>query len=282
MDPFEITLRKSAREEAFPLPADFAGRVFATCASLEEKAVPIRSRAVRRWAVAAAVALAVFVAVPNLSADAAAAMERLPVLGPIVRVITFRNYSYDDDHAHADVSVPRMDAGGSAAASVNADVQAYTDRLIEQFKSDCETLGEGYEGLDVSYRVLTDTDGWFTLRVDALEVQASGYEFSRLYNIDKSTDQVVALSGLFRAGSDWQTALSDEVLRQMNAQMEADPSGGTVYFTEEFTGVAEDQNYYFDSDGNLVLAFDEYAVAPGSMGPVEFTVQRGIYQSCLK
>ena len=281
MDLFDEKLKRQARAESFALPEDYAGRVFALCASLEEKTVKTRSYALRRWAAGIAAALAVFVAVPNLSAPAAAALERVPVLGDIVRVITFRNYTYDDSHAHADVSVPRIEGSGSAAASVNADVQKYTDQLVEQFKTDCAALGEGYEGLDVSYHVVTDSETWFTLRVDALETMASGYEFSRIYNIDKSTDQVVTLADLFRADSGWQKVLSDEVLRQLNEQM-ADPNSGKTYFTDEFTGVPEDQNYYFDPSGELVLAFDEYAVAPGSMGPVEFTVARDVFRSCLR
>jgi len=281
MDLFDETLKKRAQSEAFPLPEDYAGRIFSVCAALEEKTVRVSGRFMRRWAIGVAAALAVFIAVPNLSAPAAAAMERIPVLGDIVRVITFRSYTYDSDHAHADVSVPQIEGSGSAAASVNADVQKYTDELIEQFKADCTELGEAYEGLDVSYRVVTDSDTWFTLRVDALETMASGYEFCKIYNIDKATDQVVRLDGIFREGSDWSQRLSDEVLRQMNEQM-ADTASGKTYFTDEFTGVDAGRNYYFDAGGNLVLAFDEYEIAPGSMGQVEFTIDKSVYQDLLR
>lgn len=278
MDQFDERIRRMAREEAFPLPEDYAGRVFATCAALEEKIVKTKThKTFGRALIGVAAALAVFVAVPNLSAPAAAAMARIPVLGPIVEVITFRRYTHDDGHAHADVSVPEVQGGGSAAASVNADVQQYTDQLIGQFKADCAQLGEAYEGLDVSYRTVTDTEDWFTLRVDALETQASGYQFSKIYNIDKKTDQVVKLDGLFKAGSNWQAVLTDEVKRQMEH-----PPEGETYFAEDFTGVAADRNYYFDADGNLVLAFDEYEVAPGSMGAVEFTIAKSVYQALLK
>ena len=282
MDSFDNYVRQCARQEPFSLPEDYAGRVFAACASLQEKTVTIRSRQnLRRWIAGAAAALAIFVAVPNVSPTAAAAMENIPVLGTVVKVITFRNYVYDDDHSHADVAVPRLEEQGSAAASVNQDVQKYTDRLIEQFKADCADAGEGYAGLDVSYQVVSDTDSWFTLRVDAVETQASGYEFSKVYNIDKTTDQVVHLDGLFAPGSDWQTVLTDEVSRQMTEQM-ADPASGKDYFPEEFKGVTADRNYYFDADGNLVLVFDEYEIAPGSMGAPEFTIAKSVYQQLLK
>jgi hypothetical protein len=93
MDLFDENLKKRAREETFPLPDDYAGRVFATCAALEEKTVKTKMTTARRWALGAAAALAVFIAVPNISAPAAAAMEQIPVLGSIVQVITFRTYT---------------------------------------------------------------------------------------------------------------------------------------------------------------------------------------------
>lgn len=279
-DEFDQKLKLRAREEPFSLPEGFAGRVFSTCASLEEKTMRANQRTLHRWIIGVAAALAVFVAVPNLSAPAAEAMERVPVLGAVVKVITFRHYTFEGDTTHADVSVPKVQGNGNAASSVNKDVREYTDRLVKQFKKDVAAGGK-HEALDISYKVITNSDDWFTLRVDGLEIKASGYEFSKIYNIDKTTDKTVELSGLFKSGSDWKQALNADLIRQMKAQM-ADVSSGKTYFLEDFKGVQDNQNYYFDKDGRLVIAFDEYDIAPGSMGPVEFTVAKTVYQSYLK
>ena len=39
-----------------------------------------------------------------------------------------------------------------------------------------------------------------------------------------------------------------------------------------FQSIKDDQNFYFNKDGQLVISFDEYEVAPGYMGAVEFTI----------
>ena len=62
------------------------------------------------------------------------------------------------------------------------------------------------------------------------------------------------------------------------AQQMEDPDSGAVYFTEDWEGVRDDQNYYFDADGRLVLAFDEYEIAPGAMGAPEFTIPDDVWQ----
>ena len=226
-----------------------------------------------------AAALALFVALPNASPTAAAAMADIPVLGAIVELVTFRTYTYDDGHNFADVQTPEL--GGSAAAEeVSDQVQEYTDQLIAQFEADCAATGEGYQGLDVTSSVVTDTDEWFTLRIDAVKTQASGAQFSRFYHIDKATGQVVTLADLFREDADYVTALSDSVRAQMEERMAADES--QAYFVDQFTAIAPDQNFYFDADGQLVLVFDEYTIAAGYMGMPEFTIPASVYEGLVK
>ena len=276
MDRFDEMLRERAKSEPFPLPEGYAGRVFAACAALEET-----KKHSYRWTAWAAAALALFITVPNGSPTAAAAMADIPVLGAIVRVVTFRNYTYDDGYHSADVSVPEL-AGGAAAQEVSDQVRAYTDRLIARFEETCEKeLGkEGYLGLDVSSTVVTDSDTWFTLRVDAVETQASGYQFSRFYHIDKTTDRVVTLEDLFREDADYVGVLSDEVRQQMEERMAEDREAS--YFPEEFTAIDPEQNFYFNGSGELVLVFDEYTIAPGSMGMPEFPIPADVYETLLK
>ena len=278
MERFDEELRERARREPFPIPEDYAGRVFQTCAGLEDRARARRSRYWGRWIAAA---LALFLLVPNVSPAAAAAMTELPVLGAVVKVLTFRNYTWDDGLHSAEASVPEL-SGGAAAQTVDGQVQAYTERLLAAFQEKCETeLGpEGYAGLDVTSRVVTDTDDWFTLRIDATETMASGYEFSRFYHIEKTTDRVVTLAELFRPGADYSAPLTAEVLRQMEEQMAQ--SEEAVYFPEELTAIGPDQNFYFDEEGNIVLVFDEYAVATGSMGMPEFTIPASVVQDLLR
>ena len=277
MDRFDEILKERAREEPFPLPEDYAGRVFQTCAALEE--TPVKHRRAPRWGLWMAAALALFIAVPNASPVAAAALADVPVLGTIVELVTFRSWTYDDGHASADVTVPELD-GSAAAREVSDQVRAYTDQLIGQFQTDCEALGEGYKSLDVTSSVVTDSDSWFTLRVDAVETQASGYQFSRFYHIDKATGQVVTLRDLFREDADYVTPLSEEVRRQMEQRMAADES--VRYFPEEFSAIDPEQNFYFNGEGELVLVFDEYTAAPGSMGMPEFTIPAEVYGGLLK
>ena len=74
--------------------------------------------------------------------------------------------------------------------------------------------------------------------------------------------------------------LTEEVQRQMEEQMAAD--SGAAYFPEELTEIDPNQNFYWNEQGELVLVFDEYTAAPGSMGMPEFVIPPEIYETLLK
>lgn len=269
MDPLDEKLKQRAKEEPFPLPEEFSQRLEALCRELE--AQPVRKKRVfhpLRWTAGAAAALILLL--PNVSVSAQAAMEQIPVLGSIVRVVTLRNYFYDDGHSFASVSIPSVSQGGPGGDAVNEAVQEYTDRLLTQFQQDIQDTGEGYQGLDVSYEVTCDTDTRFTLRINALQVQASGHEMVRYYHIDKTTGQMATLSDLFPRGTDYVTPLSQEVLRQM----EGEPD----FFPEDFAAIDPQQSFYWDDEGDLTLVFDEAEVAPASRGVVEFHIPQEVTQ----
>ena len=87
VEPFDKRLKERAKQEPFPLPETYAGKVRDTCAALKETNMKEnKQKRSYRWLVGVAAALAVFVAIPNVSPAAAAAMEEIPVLGAVVRV----------------------------------------------------------------------------------------------------------------------------------------------------------------------------------------------------
>ena len=118
MDQFDELLHQRAAEESFPLPEDYAGRVFQTCAALDENS---RRRQRRHWETWVAAALALFITIPNVSPSAAAAMAEIPGLGALVKVVTFRSYAYNDGHSSMDISIPELSGSDAADAGRKQD-----------------------------------------------------------------------------------------------------------------------------------------------------------------
>ena len=270
---FDEILRQRAQTEEVPVPDSFSNRVEETLSDL-----PPRHR-FRRWtqaltAIAAVLALAV--ALPNASAAMAQAMGSLPVLGPFFQAVTFRTYEAEEGRNHVSVQVPQViGETGSGAEAINQQVEAYAEQLIESYEQ--EMHADGYFNLDVTWEVVTNTENWFTLRLDTDLVMASGNHQERYYHINKETGEQQTLADLFPTEYDYVSAISEELKAQMRSRMAADSR--EQYWLEEnplgstyFDAIAPDQDFYFDEDGKIVIPFDKYEVGPGSTGSPQFTL----------
>ena len=168
---------------------------------------------------------------------------------------------------------------------VNRDMEATVEELIRQFE---DTLSEeGYHGLHVSQETVTDNTQYYTVKLSVLETEASGYEHNQFYTIDKQTGNVVTLADLFAEESDYLSVISENIKTQMREQMAADE--GVIYFLDDedmpefnFQSITEQTNFYFNEKGELVIAFDEYEVAPGYMGTPEFVIPQEVTAALLK
>ena len=126
---------------------------------------------------------------------------------------------------------------------------------------------------------LTDNDRLFSLELILYQGAGSGYEQHKHYTVDKLTGKELTLKDL--CGNDYVDAISEEVKKQMKEQMAADES--VKYWLDDpdvpewnFDKIAEDQDFYVDAEGHVVICFNEYDVAPGSMGCVEFTMPQTV------
>ena len=239
------------------------------------------------WAAAAAVIA--LVVVPNTSATAAYAMEQIPILGSVIRAVTIRNYQYESEDYSADIQEVKLEQGNGETAvgteedrlegsiqTINESIEEMTDRLVARFEEQVEQ-GEGHSSIYADHEGVTNTDTWFTLRIDVTEIAASGFQYQYYYHIDKTTGEIASLKNLFKEGADYITPISENIKKQMREEMRADES--KMYWIdsedeiiEDFETIKEDQNFYLNEEGQIVICFDEYEVAPGYMGLVEFAV----------
>lgn len=207
----------------------------------------------------AAAAAAAFILLPNISKDAAYAMSRLPIVGGLVEVVTFRDYQYEDERHRADVNVPELvpnqttapeqasdsgqtdapvqtDGAGTETAGndsavqenlkktteeINAEIRKITDQIITEFEENAKNK-EGYQDIMISHEILATSENYFTLKLICYQASGSGAEWDYFYTIDLKTGQRLALSDLFTEGADYITPISDSIKEQMQARMDAD------------------------------------------------------------
>lgn len=264
--------------DQIPVPQEARDKIEAGImrARLEKKRSD-RMKNMKRTGVTAAALVLTFGIAVNASPVVAQAMDGIPVIGSIARVVTIRNYNETTDNGMmADISVPQID--GNVAA--NAEMDAYAKELIARYEKEVVAqLGqeEGHYALESSYEVVSDNDKYVSIRINTVETMASGAEFVKIFTVDKATGQTVSLKDYLNSPEKLE-AVSQNIKDQMAAQMAEDE--GKVYFTEGevggFTGLTGDENFYLNEAGELVIVFGEYEVAPGYMGTVSFTIPKDV------
>lgn len=264
--------------DQIPVPQEARDRIEAGImrARLEKKRSD-RMKNMKRTGVTAAALVLTFGIAVNASPVVAQAMDGIPVIGSIARVVTIRNYNESTDNGMmADISVPQID--GNVAA--NAEMDAYAKELISRYEKEVVAqLGqeEGHYALESSYEVVSDNDKYVSIRINTVETMASGAEFVKIFTVDKATSETVSLKDYLNSPEKLE-AVSQNIKDQMAAQMAEDE--GKIYFTEGevggFTGLTGDENFYLNEAGELVIVFGEYEVAPGYMGTVSFTIPKDV------
>lgn len=246
-----------------------------------------------RVAVAAAVAaFAVLTVGVNTSPVFAAALTKVPVLGSVVEVLTFREYDVNKDTYNSNIDVPAIQGLGNKdlESSLNAKYLEEGKLLYEQFNAEMEELeknGGGHMGVDSGYDVKTDNDSILSIGRYTVNTVGSSSTTMKYDTIDKKNGILITLPSLFTDDS-YVDIISENIKKQMIEQNKADSD--KFYWVEGieeenmvdlFDKISKEQNFYINPDGKLVISFDKYEVAPGYMGVVEFTIPTEILSDIL-
>ena len=234
----------------------------------------------RRAGETAAAAMAVITVLVNASPAAAQVMEQIPVIGTIAQVVTFRTYEDHSGKGEANVEIPKIEEEGQTLEA-NREIEDYADSLIREYE-DKIRAGDDQENyaLDSTYEVVFENDRYVCIRIDTTVVMASGTQFVKVFTVDKETGETISLLQMLGGDETMLAAVSSNIMDQMREQMAADEN--VIYYLDsdmpewDFKGLDGDESYYFDQDGELVVTFDEYEVAPGYMGAVEFVIPKSV------
>ena len=272
---FDKYVFSRAAEDLPPVSESLHEKTEDTLSSLPLR-FPRRKKSVfRTVAVAAACMTVLFLGVlPNVSVAYAAAAEDIPVISGLIRVLTIRNYFYEDGTHQLHADIPSLsDPDNSAAGDlINADITALTEAALEEFYAELESNGDGFHSLNIQHETVTNTPIWFTLRLMISQAEADSDLSYRYYHIDRLTGKRVIFGDLFREES--RITLENLIVQQMLVHKEN-------YWLDEEPGCTADQNFYFTADGSLVIVYDKYEVAPGFMGCPEFTLAPAEYEDLL-
>ena len=120
-------------------------------------------------------------------------------------------------------------------------------------------------------------DNILSLEVTTAKSWISADEERSYYNIDLEKDEPLTLEGLL--GKDYVAICNQNIVKQINMRIASDENAMFFGFgddTDDFGGfetIDGNTPFYLNADGEVVISFPEYSIAPGYMGIQEFIIE---------
>ena len=228
----------------------------------------------------------------NVSPAFAEEMAKIPAIGQLAQVLTFRSFEGTIDDVELNVNVPVIRGfEGEIPAKVNAQIQQLTAEYETQAKNDLAEYKESFfaaggtekewanrtMSLFIDYDVRYFEDSILSLQVTTAKSWVSAEEEYHFYNIDLKQDTELTLEDVL--GTDYVKICNTSITQQINERIASDENavffgfGNDEGMMDGFTTVDETTAFYLNENGSVVISFPEYSIAPGSMGIQEFIIQ---------
>jgi len=229
-----------------------------------------------------------FTGLVNGSTAFASSMENVPVIGKIAELVNFHSYSEETEDYAISVSIPAVIENGDKNSNCTDDMNAEIMKLCNQYVSDAkerafeyresflETGGTEEEwrehdiAIRVDYEIKNENSDYLSFVIYGYESWLSSEAVAYYYNLNVSNLQYVTLEELL--GENYIDLINAQINKQIKERQE---NGREVFFTQEeggFKTISEQQNFYINDAGNVVIVFEKYEIAPGFMGNVEFEI----------
>lgn len=234
-----------------------------------------------------AAVLMLFTASVNINQSFAMAMSEIPVIGSIVKVLSFRFDVIETSNVHANIEAPVITGLENEVleAALNAKYYEENKALYDAFKEEMKAIEDqgGHLGVDSGYEVKTDTDRILSIGRYYVNTVASSSTTITYDTIDKIDGIMITLPSLFIDES-YIERISSYLIEHMKEEMKKDPD--KVYWVTEddfapFTTIDANQAFYITADEKLVISLDKYVAAPGYMGVVEFEIPTEVISDLL-
>ncbi|WP_129595816.1 DUF3298 and DUF4163 domain-containing protein [Anaerophilus nitritogenes] len=159
------------------------------------------------------------------------------------------------------------------------------EEVEKQVKENEEMAKEGFEmqpyELFVDYSV-KEKDRVFSLVVQTYMYTGGAHGTPRTdcYNVDLKEYNAIQINDLFKENADYKKVINEEIKKQIKEQQSTEER---IYFDGEegFKSISDTQSFYIE-DGNIVVCFSKYEIAPGASGEPEFKIPLKSLENILK
>lgn len=240
------------------------------------------------------VACFLFAVLVNVNPTFAKSMENIPVLSNIVKWLQIREIHEENELDVIDAQIPNIANTGNSdfEQKINNKINEKIEEILQVAREDAQeaknTLMKYDENhvfepirINISYEIKCQENeilSFIITQTQSDNMHANVHVQKFMYNIDLKQNKELTLEDLL--GEDYQNIVNQQIQSQME---EIEEKGEGDFFEPEdfpylehggwFEGITQDQKFYINEKGNVVIVFDRYEIAPGYMGMPEFEIK---------
>jgi len=236
--------------------------------------------------VAIGIATLIFTLSLNTNSAFATTVSKIPILGKVAQILTFTSYTEEKENGIVEVAIPKVtdledkdyeeQINNLIQTKVNAFLKKAEIRTEEYKEAFIETGGTEEEfneknlKTEVGYEVKSKQSDRLSFLVYCYDPVASAYAEYMYHNIDLMSNKELTLESLL--GLDYIHVISDSVKNGIE-EMKKNPDN---FFFEDYIGenlvIRKDMDFYINENNHIVVIFNKYEIAPGSMDRIEFEI----------
>lgn len=227
-----------------------------------------------------------FALLVNVSPAFAAAVEVIPGIGAVARLITVREEVEESGRDHVKIRLPALANTGNTALEqrVNEQIREKMERAVaeararvaEYRKAQLATGGSVDDVIpvmiDIDYELKYTSPVFISFVVSKMQTLANAYTEQMFYNLALPEGRPVTLAE--RLGDDYKSRVNAEIRRQIAERKRTNENA--MFFEEGeaggFRSIADDQAFFLNQRGEVVIVFNKYEIAPGAMGILHFVI----------
>ncbi|CAH2215442.1 DUF3298 and DUF4163 domain-containing protein [Tepidibacter aestuarii] len=274
--------------DSIPIPSELEDLVNSTIKNYEKNNKK-RVSYTRNLALAASIFVVftgMFVTTLNTNRSFAQSISKVPIIGSIAKLLTFKDYEIHSDVVDAEVKIPKVDGLSDKKLEQKINDEIYEkmklgvkeaeERAMEYKEAYIATGGTEEEfkerkiKVTVDYELKSVNDNIISFIVYQYESLAAAYAETYYYSIDIKNNKMINIDDML--GKDYKKIIDKSVYAQIEERKKDE---NNIFFEGEmgFNGIKEEPNFYINEDGKVVVVFDKYEIAPGYMGEQEFVIE---------
>lgn len=188
-------------------------------------------------------------------------------------------------YLNVDMKIPIMDnfKNKRFQRRLNKKIQNEQINIKCQIEKESKKICPAYPyELMTNYNVKSNGD-IFSLEISVYDYRGGAHGMTRntYYNVDTRNSKLINLEEYINYYHGKDIEYKEIINQEINKQIIVRQEGGEVFFEDDegFTGISKDQSFYVNEDGQLVIVFGLYEIAPYAEGIIEFIIPNELLSS---